>query len=66
MLKSLTHHVFANGLPSGKQLDFMSVRSKTQLLLRLTESISTRLDRKRSNVTVFLDNSKAYDFTCIS
>ena len=63
LLKRLTCHVFANNLVPEEQFGFMPGCSTTQQLLRLTEHISSGLDKKCSTVAVFLDISKAYDST---
>jgi len=62
-LKRLTCHVLANNLVPEEQFGFMPGCSTTQQLLRLTEYISSGLDKKCSTVAVFLDISKAYDST---
>ena len=58
LLKRLTCHVFANNLAPEEQFVFMPCCSTTQQLLRLTESISSGLDRKCFTVAVFLDINK--------
>ena len=63
LLKRLTCHVFTNNLVPEEQFGFMQGSSTTQQLLRLTELISSGLDRKWIIDVVFLDISQAYDPT---
>ena len=63
LLKRLTCHVFANNLVPEEQFGLCRVVPQLSKLLRLTEAISSGLDRKWTTVAVFLNINKTYDST---
>ena len=55
-----------NNIVPEKQFSFMPVRSTTHQLLRLTEYITSGLEKKWLILVVFLDISRAYDLSVLN